>query len=212
MASEGMIHVIDDDEGARESLAFLLSSAELTVRTYDSAVRFLQDFAGDTTGCIVTDIRMPEMTGLELLVTLKNRGIVLPVIVMTGHGDVPLAVTAMKGGAIDFLEKPFSDDAILAAVGAALNTNHHDARKEAERSSILERLATLSQRERQVLEGLVAGHANKRMAYDLDISPRTIEIYRAHVMSKMRASSLSDLVRMALAAGINIAQDDGPTA
>lgn len=210
MVNEGMIHIIDDDAAARDSLAFLLSAADLEVRTYESARNFLDSFPGDATGCIVTDIRMPELTGIELLSLLKQRGIALPVIVMTGHGDVPLAVTAMKGGAIDFLEKPFSDDAILAAVGNALSLNHHDARRDAEKASIGERLASLSQRERQVLEGLVAGHANKRMAFDLDISPRTIEIYRAHVMSKMRANSLSELVRMALMSGIDTGTDAQP--
>jgi two-component system response regulator FixJ len=207
MNRDGWIHVIDDDDGARDSLAFLLGSADLPVETYESATEFLARFPGAAAGCIVTDVRMPEMTGIELLTALRTRNIALPVIVMTGHGDIPLAVAAMKGGAVDFLEKPFSDDTILAAVRKALDANHHDARREAERAAILERLASLSQRERQVLDGLVAGHANKRMAYDLDISPRTVEIYRAHVMTKMRAGSLSELVRMALLAGIELADE-----
>jgi two-component system response regulator FixJ len=145
---------------------------------------------------------MPDMSGIDLLRRLKEMGIALPVIVITGHGDVPLAVEAMKIGATDFLEKPFDDDALLASVRAALNRVERDAQREAELAQLQEKLASLSNREREVLEGLVAGYPNKTIAYDLGISPRTVEIYRANVMSKMKAASLSDLVRMALIAGL----------
>ena len=145
---------------------------------------------------------MPQISGIELLRKLKASGSDLPVIIMTGHGDISLAVEAMKEGAADFLEKPYDDEALLKAVRTALDRYTRDAKREAEKSQIRERLALLSQREREVLEGLIAGRANKVIAADLDISPRTVEIYRAHVMTKMAADSLSDLVRMSLIAGL----------
>ncbi len=152
-------------------------------------------------GCIVTDVRMPGIDGIELLRRLKARGSSLPVIVMTGHADVPLAVEAMKEGAVDFIEKPFDDELLLAAVRSALAKHQHSAHQEAQASEVHARKQMLSEREHQVLEGLVAGKANKVIAYDLGISPRTVEIYRANVMAKMQAKSLSELVRMALVAG-----------
>jgi two-component system, LuxR family, response regulator FixJ len=203
MADQPSVHVIDDDEAMRDSLAFLLQSANIPVRTHESAVAFLAALPGVRSGCIVTDIRMPEIDGLELLRRLKQLGVHLPVIVITGHGDVPLAVEAMRVGAADFLEKPFDDDVLLAAVRAALAREHEESRRHAEKADIVRRAATLSPRERQVLEGLVAGKPNKVIAYDLGISPRTIEIYRANVMDKMQAASLSELVRMALAANLS---------
>jgi two-component system, LuxR family, response regulator FixJ len=202
MPSDRVVHVIDDDEAVRKSLAFLLGTAQVTVRSYESAVTFLANIAHVEHGCIITDVRMPEIDGLELLRRVKSLGVDLPVIVITGHGDVPLAVEAMKVGALDFLEKPFDDKAVLAAVYAALDRQQRDLTQEAERSKIHGRLAHLSNRERQVLEGLVAGYPNKAIAYDLNISPRTVEIYRANVMTKMQASSLSELVRIALIAGL----------
>jgi two-component system response regulator FixJ len=198
MPDKSVVYVIDDDEAARDSLAFLLRSAKLDVRTFESAVAFLDASPAAGAGCVVTDIRMPQMTGLELLARLKSLDVALPVIVITGHGDVPLAVEAMKAGAVDFLEKPFDDNLLLAAVRSALDRAHEDRTREAEREALLERLATLSPRERQVLDGLVAGHPNKIIAFDLGISPRTVEIYRANVMAKMQAASLSELVRMTL--------------
>jgi two-component system response regulator FixJ len=198
MPDRSVVYVIDDDEAARDSLAFLLRSAKLDVRTFESAVAFLEVSPAPGAGCVVTDIRMPQMTGLELLARLKSLDVALPVIVITGHGDVPLAVEAMKAGAVDFLEKPFDDDLLLAAVRSALDRAHEDRTREAEREALLERLATLSPRERQVLDGLVAGHPNKTIAFDLGISPRTVEIYRANVMAKLQAASLSELVRMTL--------------
>ena len=197
-----VVHVIDDDEAVRDSLQFLLASAKLRVTTYDSATAFLTALPGIKGGCIVTDVRMPQMTGIELLHRLKSIGVELPVIVMTGHGDISLAVEAMKEGAADFLEKPYDDETLLKAVRTALDRYTRDAKREAEKAQIRERLGLLSQREREVLEGLIAGQANKVIAADLKISPRTVEIYRAHVMTKMAADSLSDLVRMSLIAGL----------
>ncbi len=202
MPDNSMVHVIDDDEAVRDSLQFLLGSAKLQVATYDSATAFLAALAGIKGGCVVTDVRMPRMSGIELLRKLKASGIELPVIVMTGHGDISLAVEAMKEGAVDFLEKPYDDEALLKAVHAALDRYARETKREAEKSQIRERLALLSQREREVLEGLIAGQANKVIAANLKISPRTVEIYRAHVMTKMQADSLSDLVRVSLMAGL----------
>jgi two-component system, LuxR family, response regulator FixJ len=200
MQCDAIVHVVDDDEAVRQSLAFLLRTARLEVKTYDSAATFLG--SPPPTGCVITDVRMPEVSGIDLLRRLRELQSPLPVIVITGHGDVPLAVEAMKLGAVDFFEKPFDDDALLAAVRSALSNEDENSRRNVERGEIKDKLATLSQREHQVLEGLVSGHPNKTIAYDLGISPRTVEIYRANVMTKMNAASLSDLVRMALVAGI----------
>ena len=197
-----VVHVIDDDEAVRQSLAFLLRANEVEVQTYESGVAFLGVAPALKSGCVITDVRMPEMSGIELLRRLKELKIFLPVIVITGHGDVPLAVEAMKFGAADFLEKPFDDEVLLAAVRSALNRQDSDSKRQAERTAIDDRLAALSNREREVLEGLVAGRANKQIAFDLGISPRTVEIYRANLMTKMQAASLSELVRMALTAGL----------
>jgi two-component system, LuxR family, response regulator FixJ len=202
MPDRSVVHVIDDDEALRESLAFLLETAHFEVRTYDSALRFLDVLRHAEPGCIITDVRMPGMSGLELLRQLGNLESTFAVIVVTGHGDIPLAVDAMKLGAVDFLEKPFDDNALIAAVRSALSRRERDLKRDSEKLEIHGRIAALSNRERQVLEGLVAGHANKTIAFDLGISPRTVEIYRANLMTKMQASSLSDLVRMTLMAGM----------
>lgn len=202
MPADAMVHVIDDDTAVRKSLAFLLQTARLEVRTYESAEAFLQTRPQVTSGCVITDVSMPGISGVDLLRRLRNLKIAIPVIVITGHGDVPLAVEAMKIGAADFFEKPFDDEALLAAVRDALDLHKTDSKRQVERAEINERLASLSSRERQVLEGLVAGHPNKTIAFDLGISPRTVEIYRANVMTKMQAGSLSDLVRMALIGGM----------
>ena len=201
MPNDGIVHVIDDDEAMRESLAFLLKSAKVAVATYESASLFLDQLSTVHGGCVITDVRMPGMSGIDLLKRLRESNNAIPVIIMTGHGDVPLAVEAMKCGASDFLEKPFDDDLILAAVRLALSDQAAVQEDKALRSAIIQRLELLSARERQVLDGLVAGHPNKTIAYDLGISPRTVEIYRANFMTKMGASSLSELVRMALTAG-----------
>jgi two-component system response regulator FixJ len=211
-AEKATVHVIDDDEAMRESLAFLLGTVGMQVQTYESAAAFLDVARKVDAGCVITDVRMPELSGIDLLRRLRELKLGIPVIVITGHGDVPLAVEAMKIGAIDFLEKPFDDEVLLASVRAALNQLDQDHNRQTERSEIERRLALLSNRERDVLEGLVAGHANKQIAYDLGISPRTIEIYRANLMTKMQAASLSDLVRMALIAGVLGSNADGPKA
>jgi len=190
-----VIHVIDDDEAARHSLAFLLDCAGFAVRSYASAPEFLARSDAEH-GVVVTDVRMPEMSGLELVARLKAKGATDPVIVITGHADVPMAIEAMKHGVADFIEKPFADDVFLGAVRAAIARLEARDDRAAERETVLARMASLSQREREVLDGLVAGHANKVIAYDLGISARTVEVYRANVMTKMQANSLSELVRM----------------
>jgi len=200
MQDNHIVHIVDDDEAVRQSLAFLLSSAGLAVRLYDSASAFLAGLASVKGGCLITDMRMPDMTGLELLHALKARACGLPAIVITGHGDVALAVEAMKAGAVDFIEKPFDEEAILHAVQAALERGSEGEGGDA--PAIAARLASLSERERQVLEGLIAGHPNKTIAYDLGISPRTVEVYRANLMTKMEARSLSELIRMAILAKV----------
>ena len=201
MTADADVHVIDDDEAVRESIDFLLRSAGLSVRTYDSAASFLDAAPTIAAGCIITDVRMPGLSGIDLLRRLQEMQVGLPVIVITGHGDVPLAVEAMKCGAIDFLEKPFDDDVLLTSVRSALNRSEESAAIDSERADIRARIAALTQRERDVLEGLVAGHPNKIIAFKLEISPRTVEIYRANLMTKMKAGSLSELVRMALVVG-----------
>ncbi len=193
-----IVHVIDDDVAVRQSLAFLLSTAGFAVRVHDSATAFLDALPATQAGCIVTDIRMPEMDGLELQRRLRAGKVAVPVIVITGHGDVALAVEAMKAGAADFIEKPFDDEVLIGAIRSALAHRTEDAKGEARAAEIRSRLALLTARERSVLDGLVAGKANKNIAHDLGISPRTVEVYRANVMTKMQADSLSDLVRMVL--------------
>jgi two-component system, LuxR family, response regulator FixJ len=197
-----VVHVIDDDEAMRQSLAFLFRTAKIQAETYESANAFLDVLPKIKEGCVVTDIRMPGLSGIDLLRRLKDLKVALPVIVITGHGDVPLAVEAMKFGAVDFLEKPFDDEVLLGAVRSALNVKATDQERLKFQQAINDRLASLSNRERDVLKGLVAGNPNKTIAFDLGISPRTVEIYRANVMTKMQATSLSDLVRMALVGGV----------
>ncbi len=196
--AEPIVHIVDDDAPMRDSLTFLLSTEDVASRAYDSAGALLARAGALEPGCIVTDIRMPEMNGLEMVVELKRRGLSHPVIVLTGHGDVSLAVQAMKAGVVDFLEKPFDDAALLRAVRAALQQGEHGLAREKERAEIAQRLAQLTARERDVFDAVVAGNSNKEAALKLGISPRTVEIYRANVMTKMQANTLSDLVRMAL--------------
>ena len=203
MSSEpAIVHVIDDDEALRDSLTFLLRTADLEVMSHSSAAAFLDSLPLTGLTCIITDVRMPGLSGIDLLRCIRELGIEVPVIVITGHGDVPLAVEAMRFGAIDFLEKPFDDEILLQSVRAALRQQAGTAKRQSERAEIEGRLGTLSPRERDVLGGLVAGRANKQIAFELGISPRTVEIYRANLMDKMQAGSLSDLVRMALIVGI----------
>ena len=200
MEGNAVVHLIDDDEGVRQALAFSLSAAGLAVRVYASGVAFLDALGALQPGCILTDVRMPEIDGLELLRRLRARDIRLPVIVMTGHADVPMAVEAMKAGASDFIEKPFDDEALLSSIRIALNRFGESDERASEIEEIQAKLMSLSARERQVLDGLLAGYPNKTIAYDLNISPRTVEVHRANVMTKMGAGSLSDLVRMSLVA------------
>ena len=200
--TDDVVYVVDDDDALRDSLSFLLSSAGINAQTFDSAAAFLTALPRNGRGCVITDVRMPGMSGIDLLRELKSKASPLPVIVITGHGDVPLAVEAMKLGAADFIEKPFDDEVLLSSVRNALGGREKDAKHDAELAEIHKRLELLSARERQVLDGLVLGHANKVIAFELGISPRTVEIYRANVMTKMEAASLSDLVRMSLVAGV----------
>lgn len=202
MANNAVVHLIDDDEAVRQAVAFLLSSAGLAVRVHESAVAFLEVLPSLQPGCIVSDVRMPGMDGLELQRRLKSLGVKLPMIIMTGHADVSLAVEAMKAGAVDFIEKPFDDELIVSAIRAALDLYDKTGYRETEIAQTHAKLKSLSVREREVLDGLLAGHPNKTIAYDLGLSARTVEVHRASLMTKMGATSLSELVRMSLVAGL----------
>jgi len=202
MASSAVVHLIDDDEAVRRAVAFLLTSAGLAVRVHESATAFLAALPTLQPGCIVTDLRMPEVDGLELQRRLKSLGAKLPIIIMTGHADVSLAVEAMKAGAIDFIEKPFDDEQMLSAIRAALDLHDKTEFRDTEIAETDARLHSLTARERDVLKGLLAGLPNKTIAYDLGLSARTVEVHRASLMAKMNASSLSGLVRMSLVAGL----------
>ena len=202
MAHKGKVYVIDDDAAMRDSLDFLLGSVDFHVTLFESARNFLDVLPAIDFGCVVSDVRMPDIDGIELLKLLKGGGSLFPVVIMTGHGDVPLAVEAMKLGAMDFLEKPFEDDRLIGMIEAALKQAEPGIKIEAVTIEIQSRIASLSPRERQVMDGLIAGLSNKLIAREYDISPRTIEVYRANVMTKMQAASLSELVRLALRGGV----------
>jgi two-component system response regulator FixJ len=202
MRPERRVYIVDDDEAVRDSLSVLLESKGYTVGNFGAAPEFLAAAPSLPLGCLIVDIRMPEMDGLELQQRLIERTLNFPMIVITGHGDVPLAVRAMKAGAIDFIEKPFTAEAILVSLQAALARLETPNEEDPAVAAAEAKLALLSPREREVLAGLVAGLPNKSIAYDLAISPRTVEIHRARVMDKMGARSLSQLVRLALAAGV----------
>ena len=201
MPHKGKVYVIDDDAAMRDSLNFLLESADFSVVLFETAQNFLDALPGLAFGCVVSDVRMPGIDGIELLKRMKAGHSVFPILIMTGHGDVPLAVEAMKLGAVDFLEKPFEDDRLIGMIDAAIRQAEPSARNEAVTHDIAARVATLSPRERQVMDGLVAGLSNKLIAREHNISPRTIEVYRANVMTKMQAGSLSELVRLAMRVG-----------
>ena len=196
------VYVIDDDEAMRNLLMFLLDSAGFEVTLFEAAQQFLDAFSALSFGCVVSDVRMPGIDGIELLKRLKAAHSTFPIVIMTGHGDVPLAVEAMKLGAVDFLEKPFDDDRLIAMIDGAIREAEPAAKSEALAYDIAARVASLSPRERQVLDGLIAGLSNKLIAREYDISPRTIEVYRANVMTKMQANSLSELVRLGMRAGL----------
>jgi two-component system, LuxR family, response regulator FixJ len=200
--TEAVVHVVDDDESARESLAFLLEAADFEVVSHASALALLDALPLDGAGCVITDMRMPDMTGLELVRELNARGSRVPVIMITGHGDIPLAVEAMRAGVADFIEKPFGESRMIDALNRALEAGPKPAEPQAsdEAALVRQRLETLSERERQVLDGVVDGQPNKVIARELGISPRTVEIYRAKLMAKMHADNLAALVRMTLSA------------
>ena len=202
MTTKGHVYVIDDDEAMRDSLSFLLDSSGFGVTLFDDAQAFLDVLPGLAFGCVVSDVRMPGIDGIELLKRMKAQQSPFPILIMTGHGDVPLAVEAMKLGAVDFLEKPFEDDRLTTMIETAIRQAEPAAKNEAISQDIAARVASLSPRERQVMEGLIAGLSNKLIAREYDISPRTIEVYRANVMTKMQAGSLSELVRLAVRAGM----------
>ncbi len=196
------VYVVDDDAAVRDSLTVLFEARGYTVHAFAAAGDFLAIAASLRPGCLISDIRMPEMDGLELQQRLVERALHFPLIVITGHGDVPLAVRAMKVGAVDFIEKPFAAAMILASLDSAIERLAASAAPDPAAPAALARLALLSPREREVLAGLVAGLPNKSIAYDLGISPRTVEVHRARVMEKMEARSLSELIRLSLAAGV----------
>ena len=202
MTDKTVIHVIDDDAAMRDSLAFLLDVNGFGARVYDSATAFLSQAPIAQLTCVVSDIRMPGMNGIELVRKLRGEGTACPVILITGHGDVALAVEAMKAGAADFIEKPFDDAVLLDAIRAALEAHPVSPGDSAAKREAEAKLADLSPRERDVLRGLVAGKINKVIAHDLSISPRTVEVYRANLMAKTGARSMSELMRIALAAGL----------
>ena len=204
MPDDTHVYIVDDDEAVRDSLSALLEACAYKVRTFGLAQEFLDAAPTLPPGCLVADIRMPEMDGLELQRRLGERSLSFPTIVITGHGDVPLAVRAMKAGALDFIEKPFSSKAILESVAAALSRMQAAGERDPVALAAAAKLDLLSAREREVLEGLLSGLPNKSIAYDLAISPRTVEIHRARVMDKMGARSLSELIRLALAAGVPV--------
>ena len=193
-----VVHIVDDEEAVRNSLAFLLTTSGFTVRVHQSAADFLEVAPNVTNGCLVTDLRMPDIDGVELLRRLKAADAMLPAIVVTGHGDVQMAVEAMKNGAIDFIEKPFSDDVLIESITRAAARAAERVQNSAAKVAIRQRIEALSERERQVMKGVVAGQPNKTIANELGISPRTVEVYRAGLMSKMQARSLPDLVRMVM--------------
>lgn len=196
-----VVHIVDDEEAVRTSLAFLLGTSGFAVRVHESASAFVEIAPGIRNGCLITDLRMPDMDGVELLRRLRQMDAMLPAIVISGHGDVQMAVDAMKNGAFDFIEKPFSDDVLIAAIEHAVQQADMRTRDSAATQAILSRLASLSERETQVLKGVVDGLPNKAIAYELGLSARTVEVYRANLMGKMAAGSLSELVRMVLSVG-----------
>ena len=202
MSSMPKVYVVDDDAAMRDSLNFLLDAANFEVALFESATNFLEVLPRLEFGCVISDIRMPGIDGIELLRRMKLLDSRFPIVIITGHGDVPLAVEAMKLGAVDFLEKPFEDERLIGIIEAAIRQTEPAAKDEAVTQDIAARIESLSPRERQVMDGLIAGLSNKMIARNYDISPRTIEVYRANVMTKMQAGSLSELVRLAMRAGL----------
>lgn len=200
MAAPQTVHIVEDDPVVCESIRLLLAAEGFDARTHVSAIDFLGAIRPDATGCVVTDVSLPGMSGVDLLTHITERGLSLPVIVITGQADVPLAVNAMKQGAVDFMEKPFSADALVSSVRKALNRNACRPENEANVHDIQTRLASLSTREQEVLDGLIKGKPNKIIAHELGISHRTVEIHRSNLMKKTQAGSLPELVRMSMVA------------
>jgi two-component system response regulator FixJ len=207
MSGQKVVHLIDDDVAVRDAVSLLLRAEGFMVNTYESALAFLKAAINETEGCVITDVRMPEMNGIELITKMKEERLAIPVIVLTAHADVPLAVEAMKLGAIDLLEKPFEDEALLAAISTALQRRNADENRSREILENKNRLATLTRREHEILSGLLKGASNKVIAHELGISTRTAEVHRANIMTKMRAGNLAELVKMALAAQANYGDD-----
>ncbi len=202
MPGKGEVHIVDDDDAIRDSLAFLLDTSGWRTRLWPSAESFLAEAEVTKIACLITDVRMPGLSGLDLVQRLNAQGFVAPIIVMTGHGDIPLAVDAMKAGVVDFLEKPINDDLLMGALEAAVNKSRKAAPDSPQVLETRKKFHALSPRERDVLDGVVAGKPNKVIAYELGISPRTVEVYRAGLMSKTGAGSLSELVKMSILAGL----------
>jgi len=202
MSDDQLIHIVDDEDSVRKSASFLLRTSGFETRLYSSGTAFLREAEHAPQGCILLDIRMPEMDGLEVQRELNARGVMMPVIVLTGHGDIGSAVQAMKAGAVDFLEKPFEKEQLLDAIATAFARMGNDDHSGAARHDARARIDALSPREQDVLRGLVRGHPNKTIAYDLGISPRTIEVHRANLMGKLKARSLSEALKIAFAAGL----------
>lgn len=204
MSERKLVHIVDDEEAIRRSASFMLKTSGFAVETWASGVAFLKDVRHAEPGCILLDVRMPEMDGLAVQQALTERGVTMPVIILTGHGDVSIAVRAMKGGAVDFLEKPFEKASLLASIDAAFQRMTAAGDKTAKAAEAQTVLGVLTPRERDVLEGLARGLPNKTIAYDLGISPRTVEVHRANLMAKLDVRSLSDALRIAFAAGIGV--------
>ena len=194
-----VVHIVDDEEPVRKSLAFLLTMIGFTVKVHESATSYLAAAPHSGKTCLVTDLRMPDMSGVDLLEKMNKRGCMVPTVVITGHGDVPMAVAAMKAGAVDFIEKPFEDEVLVEAIKRAASQLDEALAQVEDVGALRARLNDLSERERQVLSSVVAGQSNKTIAHDLGISPRTVEVHRANIMAKMRARNLPGLVRMVMA-------------
>jgi len=205
MTDRRMIHIVDDEESIRRSAGFMLKTSGFSVATYASGVAFLREVRHAEPGCILLDVRMPEMDGLEVQQALLERGVAMPVIIMTGHGDISIAVRAMKAGAVEFIEKPFEKAMLLDAIGIAFERLDDTGKRAARASDAAVMISALTGREQDVLKGLVEGLSNKAIAYDLGLSPRTVEVHRANLMTKLGVRSLSDALRIAFAA--NLAND-----
>jgi len=203
MEDKRVVHIVDDEEAIRRSAGFMLKKAGLVVIPWTSGVEFLKNVKSAEAGCILLDVRMPEMDGLEVQRELGERGIAMPIVVMTGHGDVSIAVRAMKAGAVDFIEKPFEKATLLAAIDSAFERLADTQGRASRAAEAAVRIAALSAREQDVLKGLAQGLPNKTIAYDLGISPRTVEVHRANLMTKLGVRSLSEALRIAFSAGVS---------